>query len=118
MALGSRAADDAMAYLGTLSCSDQLDTHVMDFIARLWPRRHEIVDEELGIVFSFPMFNHRGGSGSVKIHNVPGIDSLPLGGSSSSMRAGELFRIDRDRITAVEAMGASLPYVTKSGWGK
>lgn len=40
----------AVAYLGTLSCSDQLDTHVMDFIARLRPRRHEIVDEELGIV--------------------------------------------------------------------
>ena len=116
--LGSKAADDAMAYIGTLSCSDQLDTHVMDFITRLWPRRHEIVDEELGIVFSFPMFNHRGGSGTVRIYNVPGVDSLPLGGSSSSMQAGELFRIDRGRITAVEAMGASLPYGTNSGWGE
>ncbi|RYG68551.1 hypothetical protein EON77_15420 [bacterium] len=118
VSLGSKQSDDAMAYIGTLSCSDQLDTHVMDFITRLWPRRHEIVDEELGIVFSFPMFNHRGGSGTVKIHNVPGIDSLPLGGSSSSMQAGELFRIDRGRIVAVEAMGASLPYGTKSGWGE
>jgi hypothetical protein len=116
--LGSKAADDAMAYIGTLSCSDQLDTHVMDFITRLWPRRHEVVDEELGIVFSFPMFNHRGGSGTVKIYNVPGIDSLPLGGSSSSMQAGELFKIDRGRIVAVEAMGAQLPYGTKSGWGE
>ena len=116
--LGSKQADDAMAYIGTLSCSDQLDTHVMDFITRLWPRRHEIVDEELGIVFSFPLFNHRGGTGTVRIHNVPGVDSLPLGGSSSSMQAGELFKIDRGRITAVEAMGASLPYGTKSGWGE
>jgi hypothetical protein len=116
--LGSKQADDAMAYLGTLSCSDQLDTHVMDFITRLWPRRHEIVDEELGIVFSFPLFNHRGGTGTVKIYNVPGVDSLPLGGSSSSMQAGELFKIDGGRITAVEAMGASLPYGTRSGWGE
>lgn len=116
--LGSKAADDAMAYIGTLSCSDQLDTHVMDFITRLWPRRHEIVDEELGIVFSLPMFNHRGGSGTVKIHNVPGVDSLPLGGSSSSMQAAELFKIERGRIVAVEAMGAQLPYGTKSGWGE
>jgi hypothetical protein len=116
--LGSKQADDAMAYLGTLSCSDQLDTHVMDFITRLWPRRHEIVDEELGIVLSLPMFNHRGGSGTIKIYNVPGVDSLPLGGSSSSMQAGELFKIDRGRIVAVEAMGASLPYGTKSGWGE
>ena len=114
--LGSKQADDAMAYLGTLSCSDQLDTHVMDFITRLWPRRHEIVDEEYGIVFSFPMFQHRGGSGTIKIYNVPGVDSLPLGGSSSNLQAGEIFRIDHGQIKGVEAMGASLPYGTKSGW--
>ncbi len=118
VSLGSKQADDAMAYLGTLSCSDQLDTHVMDFITRLWPRRHEIVDEELGLVFSFPMFNHRGVTGGVKIYNVPGVESLPLGGSSSSMQAGEIFKIDRGQIVAVEAMGASLPYGTKSGWGE
>lgn len=116
--LGSKQADDAMAYIGTLSCSDQLDTHVMDFITRLWPRRHEIVDQELGIVFSFPMFQHRGGSGTIKIYNVPGTDSLPLGGSSSNMQAGELFKIVRGRIVGVEAMGATLPYGTKSGWGE
>jgi len=114
--LGSKAADDAMAYLGTLSCSDQLDTHVMDFITRLYPRRHDIVDEELGIVFSFPMFQHRGGSGTIKIYNVPGVDSLPLGGSNSNMQACELFKIDRGRIVGVEAMGATLPYGTKSPW--
>lgn len=116
--LGSKQADDAMAYIGTLSCSDQLDTHVMDFITRLWPRRYEIVDQELGIVFAFPMFHHRGGSGTEKIYNVPGTDSLPLGGSTTNMQAAELFKIDRGRITAVEAMGVSLPYGTKSGWGE
>jgi hypothetical protein len=116
--LGSKQADDVMAYIGTLSCSDQLDTHVMDFITRLWPRRHEIVDEEYGLVFSFPMFQHRGGSGTIKISNVPGVDSLPLGGSSSNMQAGEIFKIDHGQIMAVEAMGASLPYGTKSGWGE
>ncbi|MET0291783.1 MAG: hypothetical protein ABW136_05405 [Steroidobacteraceae bacterium] len=116
--LGSKQADDAMAFIGTLSCSDQFDTHVMDFITRLWPRRHEIVDEELGLVYSFPMFQHKGGTGSIKIKNVPGVDSLPLGGSSSNLQAGEIFKIDRGRIAAVEAMGTQLPYGTKSGWGE
>ncbi len=64
------------------------------------------------------MFNHRGVVGSVKIKNVPGVDSLPLGGSSSSMQAGEIFKIDNGRIVAVEAMGTQLPYGTKSGWGE
>jgi hypothetical protein len=116
--MGSKQADDAMAYIGTLSCSDQLDTHVMDFITRLWPRRFPIVDEEQGLVFSFPMFHHRGGSGTIKIYNVPGVDSLPLGGSTTNMQAGEIFKIDHGRITGVEAMGASLPYGTTSGWGE
>ncbi|HUN73215.1 MAG TPA: hypothetical protein VMU40_01750 [Steroidobacteraceae bacterium] len=116
--LGSKQADQAMAYIGTLSCSDQLDTHVMDFITRLWPRRHEIVDRELGLVFSFPMFQHRGGSGTIKVYHVPGVDSLPLGGSSSNMQAGEIFKIDRGQIVAIEAMGVFLPYGTKSGWGE
>jgi hypothetical protein len=114
--LGSKQADDAMAYIGTLSCSDQLDTHVMDFITRLWPRRHDIVDEELGLVFSFPMFQHRGGTGSIRIYHVPGVETLPLGGSASNLQAGEVFKIDRGRIVAVEAMGVSLPYGTKSAW--
>jgi hypothetical protein len=118
VSLGSKEADDAMAYLGTLSCSDQLDTHVMDFITRLWPRRHEIVDEEKGLVFSFPMFQHRGQTGPVRIYNVPEVDSLPLGSSASNLQAGEIFKIEGGRITAVEAMGVSLPYGTKSGWGE
>ena len=118
VSLGSKAADDAMAYIGTLSCSDQLDTHVMDFITRLWPRRHEIVDVEKGLVFSFPMFQHRGGTGLVRIYNVPGVETLPLGGGASNLQAGEIFKIERGQITAVEAMGASLPYGTLSGWGE
>ena len=117
--LGSKQADDAMAYLGTLSCSDQLDTHVMDFITRLYPRRHDIVDEELGLVFSFPMFQHRGGTGTIRIYNVPGVESLPLGGGASNLQAGEIFKIDRGgQIVGVEAMGAQLPYGTLSGWGE
>ena len=118
VSLGSKAADDAMAYIGTLSCSDQLDTHVMDFITRLWPRRHEIVDVEKGLVFSFPMFQHRGGTGPVRVYNVPGVETLPLGGGASNLQAGEIFKIERGQITAVEAMGASLPYGTLSGWGE
>jgi hypothetical protein len=119
VSLGSKQADDAMAYIGTLSCSDQLDTHVMDFITRLWPRRHEIVDVEKGLVFSFPMFQHRGVTGPMRIYNVPGVDSLPLGGATSNLQAGEIFKIDRGgQIVAIEAMGAQLPYGTLSGWGE
>lgn len=114
--LGSKEADAAMAYIGSLNCDAQLDTHVMDFIGRLWPRRYEAVDVEKGLVFAFPMFQHPGMRAPVKVYGVPGVDSLPLGRSSSNMQAGEIFKIVGAKIVSVEAMGAFLPYGTRSGW--
>ena len=117
--LGSKAADDAMAYLGTLSCSAQFDTHIMDFITRLWPRRIEVVDEQKGIVVAFPMFNQRANpEGKVHLRNVPGVDSLNLGGTSSNLQATEVFKIRGGRIHEIEAMGVNLPYGAGSGWGE
>ncbi len=116
--LGSKEADAAMEYIGSLNCDAQLDTHVMDYIGRLWPRRFEAVDVDKGLVFAFPMFQHPGMTHPVRIVGVPGVTSLPLGQSSSNMQAGEIFKIVGGKIVAVEAMGAFLPYGTKSGWSE
>jgi hypothetical protein len=59
-----------------LSCSQQLDSQVMSFITRLWPRRLGLVDEQKGLVYSFPMFQHRGAVHDIKIKGVPGVDVL------------------------------------------
>jgi hypothetical protein len=40
------------------------------------------------------------------------------GGGASNLQAGEIFKIEPGQIAAVEAMGASLPYGTRSGWGE
>ena len=117
--LGSKAADDAMAYLGTLSCKDQFDTHIMDFITRLWPRRLTVVDEQKGLVLAFPMFNQEANAeGRIHLKNVPGLESMGLGATSSNLQAGEMFKIRGGRIHEIEAMGVNLPYGQKSGWGE
>ena len=115
--LGSKAADDAMAYLGTLSCKEQFDTHIMDFITRLWPRRLTVVDEQRGLVFAFPMFNQEANAeGRIHLKNVPGLESMGLGATSSNLQAGEMFKIRGGKIHEIEAMGVNLPYGQKSGW--
>ena len=117
--LGSKAADDAMAYIGTLSCRDQFNTHIMDFITRLWPRRLTIIDEQRGLVFAFPMFNQEANAeGRIHLKNVPGLESMALGASSSNLQAGEMFKIRGGKIHEIEAMGVGLPYGQKSGWGE
>ena len=114
--LGSPEADRGMALIGSLGCAAQLDTGVMAFITRLWPRRIDVVDEEKGLVVTFVMFNHRGGSGSLPIKGVDGVSSLPLGGGASTMQMGEMFKIRGGKIHEIEAIGFALPYGAKSGW--
>jgi hypothetical protein len=114
--LGSPEANRSMAIIGTLSCTAQIDSQVLSFITRLWPRRLAVVDEQKGLVFAFPMFNHRGGVRQIKIKGVPGVDVIPMGGGTSNLQAAEIFKIRAGKIHEIEAMGTSLPYGTKSGW--
>jgi hypothetical protein len=86
--MGSPEADRAMAIIGTLSCSAQLNSQVMSFITRLWPRRLGLVDEQKGLVYSFPMFQHRGAVHDIKIKGVPGVDVLHMNGGTSNMQMG------------------------------
>ena len=114
--LGSPEADRGMALIGSMGCADQLNTGVMAFITRLWPRRIDVVDEEKGLVFTFVLFNHRGGFRDLPIKGVEGVTSLPLGGASSTMQMAEMFKIRGGQIHEVEAIGFALPYGAKSGW--
>ena len=114
--LGSPEADAGMARIGMLGCAAQLDTGVMAFITRLWPRRLEVMDEQKGLVISFVMFNHRGGFRELPIKGVPGVASLPLGGASSSMQMMEMFKVRGGQLHEIEAIGFALPYGARSGW--
>lgn len=55
--MGSREDDHAMALIGTSTCTARVDSGILSFITRLWPRRLGLVDEEKGLVYAFPMFS-------------------------------------------------------------
>ena len=114
--MGSPEDDRAMAVLGTLTCTAQVDSGILSFITRLWPRRLGLVDEQKGLVFAFPMFQHRGAVHDIKIKGVPGVDVVHMNGGTSNLQAGEIFKIRAGKIHEIEAMGVGLPYGTKSGW--
>jgi hypothetical protein len=114
--MGSPEADHAMAVLGTLTCTAQVNSQILSFITRLWPRRLGLVDEQKGLVYAFPMFQHRGAVHTIKIKGVPGVDTIDMNGGTSNLQAGEIFKIRGGKIHEIEAMGASLPYGTKSPW--
>ena len=39
-----------------------------------------------------------------------------MGGGTSNLQAGDIFKIRAGKIYDIEALGVSLPYGTKSGW--
>jgi len=114
--MGTPEDDRAMATLGTLTCTAQISSQIMSFITRLWPRRLGLVDEPKGLVYAFPMFQHRGAVHNIEIKGVPGVDVVHMNGGTSNLQAGEIFKIQGGKIHEIEAMGVSLPYGTKSPW--
>jgi hypothetical protein len=95
-------------------CSAQLDTHVFDYIQKIYPRRFEVVDQERQIVFGFFMFNH---PGDITWVNVPGQGRHDMPGAAKrafSVDVAEAFRIKDGMIRKVEALMTALPYGAKN----
>jgi hypothetical protein len=110
------AADSPMAKISMLGCAASMNTHGLMYITKIWPRRIIVFDEEKQLVFSFPMFVHRGNVRHIKISNVPGVDEIPLNFGPIDLQAAELFAVRGGKIHEIEAMGYLLPYNAKTGW--
>lgn len=93
-----------------------MSSHILEYITRIRPRRLLVVDEELGLVFAFPMFVHRGDVQSVRIRGVPGVEVVPRKIPPFNLQAGEIFKIRGGRIHEIEANGLVLPYLSSTGW--
>ena len=95
---------------GAQGCSAQLDTHIFDYIQKIYPRRFMVVDEERQTVFGFFMFNH---PGDILWVNVPGQGRREMPASAKrpfAVDVAELFKIKDRKIRKVEALMVSLPY--------
>jgi hypothetical protein len=111
------AGPEIFALLMTYGCKAQLDTGAFAYIFRIWPRRIDFVDEQKGLVWSFPAFNEGGGKGVVPLKGVPGVPTLPVRPVASTTVGAEVFKIRGGRIHEVEGAGAvELPYGSTSGW--
>jgi hypothetical protein len=106
----------AMAKLLALGCEASMNTGAWVYITKMEPRRVLIADEQKGLVFAFPMFQHRGQVRVMKITGVPGVDSIPINFGPINMEACAIFKIRKGKIHEIEAMGFLLPYGSKSGW--
>ena len=106
----------AMAKIGTLGCADALNTRALSYITGIDLRRVAIVDEERGLVFGLSMFRHRGNVRTIKIVNVPGVDTMPMNFGPIDLQVAHIFKISGGKLHEIETMGYTLPYMSGSGW--
>ena len=99
-----------------MGCRDNMNTRIWAYIKSVDPRRFLVVDEKIGVVFGFFMFNH---PGTVKEADVPGVGKIPMPPSALrpfSVEVVEFFKIQNGKIRQIEGVQLALPYRQPTGW--
>jgi len=106
----------AFLKLSMMTCSDQIDTKAFSFITKIRPRRVLIVDEQKGLVATFPLFIM---DGTRRYNGMVGFPEVqPAGvGQLQNMVTMETFGIRGGRIHEVEVFPfITIPYGLGNGW--
>ena len=91
--------------LSTMTCEQQVSTHIFNGVKKIWPRRALIIDEQKGLVATFPLFVHDGTKRHVEPNDFASNEGV---GMVLNMVTMETFGIRKDKIYDVEAF----PFVT------
>lgn len=120
---GGTTTFGAMAAFGRMKCGPQLSTGIMGYITDINQRRLFAVDEEMGLVMAFSMFNHDGEPNPLKIKNMPGVTESPNSWGKFNVPALHIYKIRNGKIHEIEAMaiveltpGVKVPYQANDGW--
>ncbi len=107
----------AMAPFGRLKCGEQLSTGIMRYISDINQRRLVAIDEEMGLVMIFSMFNHDGEPNPLPVKNMPGVTESPNSWGQFNVGAGHIYKIRSGKIYEIEAIAAlGMPYHASDGW--
>jgi hypothetical protein len=110
------ASRGGMGVMGAMGCAAQLDTKTMSYIKRIEPRRVDIADPQMGLVFGLSQFRHPMEEKFVKIVGVPGVEKVDLPFNAFDLPAAHIYKVYGGKMHEIEAMGFSAPYDSKTGW--
>ncbi len=104
-----------MARMAQIGVAAQISAGIHGYISRVRDRRVLAVDEERGMTFGVYMFDHDGGE-SIELRDGTRRPMPEFARNPSTVMIWEVFKIKDGLITAVEAIGTTLPHGTKPGW--
>jgi hypothetical protein len=101
--------DPEMLKFSMLTCAQQIDTKTFAYMKHIRPRRVLVIDEQKGLVATFPLFVHDGTSRTAKPDAPPGM--------MQNLVTMETFAIRGSLIHHVEAFPfVTQPYGLGNGW--
>jgi hypothetical protein len=113
----AQQAPGSIAMFGRMKCGPQLSTGIMGYITDINQRRLFAVDEEMGLVMAYSMFNHDGEPKPLKIKGVSGVTESPNNWGKFTVPAGHIYKIKGGKIYEIEAMAiVGVPYQVSDGW--
>lgn len=102
-------------YSNQWTCTEQFESGLMGFVSRIRDRRFVAVDEERGLVFSFAFFDHP--AGETRHFKAADGRELVVGPVQPwTWELGEIFKIEKGKISKIDAFLHRSPYGMNSGW--
>jgi hypothetical protein len=103
--------------IGGMGCKAQFSTGLYGVVTEVHDRRYAVIDEERQAVFALAVFDHCGCKKSLTMPDGTKVD-VGFFNKPSSILLAEAFKIDGGLIRQVEAVGTSVPYHMRPGWGR
>ncbi|HSW38533.1 MAG TPA: hypothetical protein VLL97_03480 [Acidobacteriota bacterium] len=114
---GAMTSAAGMTEFLMMSCAEQMDTGMWRYITDINQIRLAAVDEDMGLVMIFSMFNHNGDPNPMPIVNLPGITERANEWGEFTVPAAHIYKIRNGKIHEIEAMAiVGVPFQASDGW--
>jgi len=98
-------------------CHAQMDSRTFTYIDSIDFRRVWIADEVTGLVFGLSHFRHSMKEKQITVIGRDGkLATRPMNFDPFDLPAAHIFKIRGNRIHEIEALGFTMPYMSKGGW--
>lgn len=118
-----KIGDGAMTTAGGLltfmrmTCAEQMNTGMWRYITDINQIRPAAIDEEMGLVMVYSVFNHDGEPDPMPIKNIPGVTERNNEWGQFTVPAAHIYKIRNGKIFEIEAMAiVGVPYLADDGW--
>lgn len=100
----------------SLSCSEQIDAGVFNYITGVRDRRYLVIDARLGLVMDLVLYDVADPAQPIEVASAGTVTLPPASTGPYSMMATQIFQIVDGKIIGIETVLRPVPYGMPSGW--